>query len=188
MQNKKGFTLIELMIVVAIIAILAMIAVPMFQRYMERARNSAAENLLHQLATAMTAFNVDSSVYLPTVTINTTKLIAEALMPYGFRVDANVGFEVLSPTGTNPGFIAYAAHKAQGSRLYAYDNINGTGVMPMATLNTTLVVGGGTAITTEKICTGTLTVWQPDATAPTTTVVAGTPTASITITATGTVQ
>ena len=174
MQNKKGFTLIELMIVVAIIAILAMIAVPMFQRYIERSRNSAAQNLLHHLATAMTAFNVDTSTY-PAGATDDLKI--NQLLAYGFRVDQNVGLEILDAPATTPGggFIAYAAHKADGSRLYVYDNINGTGVMPMATRSTTQPLSGGTAVTTAVACGGTLSVWQPDATNPTTAVAAGSP-------------
>ena len=42
LQSKKGFTLIELMIVVAIIGILAVIAIPQYIKYVKRARTSEA--------------------------------------------------------------------------------------------------------------------------------------------------
>lgn len=46
LRSKKGFTLIELMIVVAIIAILAVVAVPQFTKYMRSAKAAEANEML----------------------------------------------------------------------------------------------------------------------------------------------
>lgn len=52
MTRKRGFTLIEMMIVLAIIAILAAIAYPAYSRYAYRARRDDGKNLLMHIATA----------------------------------------------------------------------------------------------------------------------------------------
>ena len=53
--SQKGFTLIELMIVVAIIGILAVIAVPNFQKFQARAKQSEAKTNLKGIYTAKVA-------------------------------------------------------------------------------------------------------------------------------------
>lgn len=53
---QKGFTLIELMIVVAIIGILAAIAIPAYQDYTARAQASEAVNLLGGLKTPVVEY------------------------------------------------------------------------------------------------------------------------------------
>jgi prepilin-type N-terminal cleavage/methylation domain-containing protein len=48
-RNARGFTLIELMIVVAIIAILSVVAVPAFIKYMRKAKSSEAVDMLDKI-------------------------------------------------------------------------------------------------------------------------------------------
>ena len=66
-KKEKGFTLIELMIVIAIIGILAAIAIPQFSAYRTRSYNSAAQADLRNAATAQEAYYVDNQTYVGTV-------------------------------------------------------------------------------------------------------------------------
>lgn len=60
---KKAFTLIELLIVVAIIAILAAIAVPNFLEAQTRAKVSRAKADMRSLATGLESYRVDNNTY-----------------------------------------------------------------------------------------------------------------------------
>ena len=66
-RDEKGFTLIELMIVIAIIGILAAIAIPQFAAYRERAYTSALESDAHSYANAQEAYFADEDRYCNTL-------------------------------------------------------------------------------------------------------------------------
>ena len=63
MKKQQGFTLIELMIVVAIIGILAAIAIPAYQDYTIRAQVSEGLNLAGGAKAAVSEFTMDSGVF-----------------------------------------------------------------------------------------------------------------------------
>lgn len=56
LSENRGFTLIELMVVVGVILILASIAIPQFAMYRTRGYNAAATADLKNLRTAMEAY------------------------------------------------------------------------------------------------------------------------------------
>lgn len=62
-QLNKGFTLIEIMIVIAIIGILAAIAIPQFSAYRKRSFNAIAVSDLRNAATAQEAYYVEYRSY-----------------------------------------------------------------------------------------------------------------------------
>ena len=64
---SRGFTLIELMIAVAVVAILAMIAIPTYTAQMVKGRRSSAEAVLLDIAQRQQQYFLDSRAYAPDV-------------------------------------------------------------------------------------------------------------------------
>lgn len=63
LRDKEGFTLVELLIVVAIIGILAAIAIPQFSLYRQNAFDAAAKSDLANLAQMQDYYFIDSDTY-----------------------------------------------------------------------------------------------------------------------------
>jgi type IV pilus assembly protein PilA len=62
-NNQKGFTLIELMIVVAIIGILAAVAIPAFSKYQMKSKTSEASINLAAIATSEIAYQAEFDIF-----------------------------------------------------------------------------------------------------------------------------
>ena len=82
MKAKKGFTLIELMIVVAIIGILAAIAIPDFLKFQAKAKQSEAKTNLGAIFTTQVSYFGETSSFSNTFTLLHWEPEGQALYTY----------------------------------------------------------------------------------------------------------
>lgn len=70
MKKTKGFTLVELIIVIVIVGILSIVAVPIYRGYTKKAIATEAKTLLGSIATSEKVYYAEFGVYyaLPTAT------------------------------------------------------------------------------------------------------------------------
>lgn len=78
MKESKGFTLVELMIVVAIIGILAAVAVPVYQRYVKKARlTSLVIPGLHAIENSISTYYSVQNIFPAAAQLTTMALDAD---------------------------------------------------------------------------------------------------------------
>jgi len=148
-RESKGFTLIELMIVVAIIAILAAIAIPQYRKFQLKAKTSEAKTNIGAIATAEGAFAAEHGLYAKCsaapngVTPNATKQAWSVAVP-------GAGFDLIGFRPAGDVYYVYAVNDSAPSA----PSSAGTSMANDATQ----VTGGDTAIDSSGDVTGGVTV------------------------------
>lgn len=116
-----GFTLIEIMITVLIIAILAAIITPQFARYVEKGRGEEGKLMLKSIRAAEKIYKSDNSTY----TNSMNNLTAHIGSP---NSDSNRSFDYTIPSANSTTFTAVATRR-DGTNQNEYITIDDTGVI-----------------------------------------------------------
>ncbi len=85
MTQRKGFTLLELLMVVIIIAILAALAIPQYIKTAERARMSEAMSMLGQIRSSEIRYRAEKETFTATLTnldLNPTDILGTSFFTY----------------------------------------------------------------------------------------------------------
>ena len=102
-KQARGFTLIELMIVVAIVAILAAVAFPSYQQYTLRGHRSDAQQVMMDIAQRQGQVLVDNRAYATTIAATGASIPATVAARYDLA---------LVTAGPPPSFTITATPKA----------------------------------------------------------------------------
>jgi prepilin-type N-terminal cleavage/methylation domain-containing protein len=150
-RRQRGFTLIEMIIVVVIIAVLAAIAIPAFNKYMDSGRAAEANAMLGEIRTREEAYRAEFGTYLSTQTtaseLYTNMFPVVGTCPSGGEPCAKYA---TAPLATVPTAWTQLAINAQKSSLYCgYAAIAGAaGSKP-----------SGLTIGSEQLPTNQTSVW-----------------------------
>ncbi len=97
-RGQKGFTLVELMIVVVIIGILAALAIPRFMRATTKSKQSEAKGILKQIYTMQHAYRQEKDVYFITAT-PADSVATTSFATLGVEVGRNARYQYILTSG-----------------------------------------------------------------------------------------
>jgi type IV pilus assembly protein PilE len=106
-SRASGFTLIELMITVAVVAILAAIAFPSYAMFMKKSRRGDAEATLMDIAQREQQYLLDARTYAPTVAALNTTIPADVSAYYTIQICQTTA-PCAAPGGAPPTFAIIA--------------------------------------------------------------------------------
>ncbi len=118
---KKGFTLIELMIVVVIIGILAAIAIPNFVQIIDKAKVSSVKANMHTFQVAIETYAVDSAGVYPQTDVMTSYLPNNFKNPYTNATGGNGGAYNFGSEANAQGLVGYETPNPDGTALAGQD-------------------------------------------------------------------
>jgi type IV pilus assembly protein PilA len=150
-NSESGFSLVELMIVVAIIGILSSIAVPQFQKFIFKARQTEAKTGLSSLYTAEKAFYGEWSQY-------SSVFGTVGYMPEG-KYFYNIGFGAATPAAPVLNFTESASPEFN---TVAYCTTNATKCKSMASASSAAATGAVNNTTLTFIATAQAKSLNPD--------------------------
>jgi type IV pilus assembly protein PilA len=121
-KTQRGFSLIELLIVVAIIGIIAAIAIPHFMNSRQAAHNASAFSSLRLIHTAQISYRMRNTQYGDLTTLRNANMIDDPLLASGTR--SNYTF-VINGATISPSFYEATATPAIAPWQYYYLDVSG---------------------------------------------------------------